>query len=205
MPKPELLASLGLYIDKNFLDEETCTQIRTAMIAKGNPATVYDEKQGTYVDEKSRKSKRVRVSEMPPDLLNLLTEKFDALTPVLAEHFKIPLTAYQKLDLLRYETGDFFKPHKDNNGKLDSENYVTSRKVSAVVFLNTPSQNPDEPDSYSGGALSFYGLLEGEKWENISMAIDAHAGLLVAFRSETVHEVSEITSGERFTSIAWYY
>lgn len=205
MPKPDLFVSLGLYIDKNFLDEDTCARIRAAMRKKGEVATIHNANKGTYVNEKSRKTKRVRVSEMPPELITLLTEKFEALLPILSEHFKLPLTAYQDLDLLRYETGDFFKAHKDSNSAPGSENYVSSRKISAVVFLNTPSQDADDPESYSGGALSFYGLLGGEQWENVPMAIDAHAGLLVAFRSETVHEVSEITHGERFTSIAWYY
>jgi predicted 2-oxoglutarate/Fe(II)-dependent dioxygenase YbiX len=72
-----------------------------------------------------------------------------------------------------------------------------------VIFLNARSSVPAE-NRYGGGSLKFYALLDGPKWENCPFSLDAEPGLLIAFRSDTVHEVEPVTFGQRFTIVTWF-
>ncbi len=72
-----------------------------------------------------------------------------------------------------------------------------------VIFLNAMSTEPG-PSDYSGGALTFYGLLEDPAWRDFGFALDPMPGLLVAFPSHIVHEVTPVTAGDRYTIVDWF-
>ncbi|MER8644176.1 2OG-Fe(II) oxygenase [Mesorhizobium sp. M1252] len=74
------------------------------------------------------------------------------------------------------------------------------RKISVVIFLNRQSDNPS-PESYAGGSLVLHGPYSGP---DLRIAMPALPGSLVAFRSETTHEVTPVTCNERFTIVSWY-
>ena len=113
------------------------------------------------------------------------------------EHFGLALKQLEEPQFLRYEAGDYFVAHQDGNtGLLRSER--EERKVSAVVFLNSQSETPG-PDAYGGGSLLFHPRGASEPFR-----LTAEAGILVAFRAETTHEVEPVTHGERFTIASWY-
>ena len=69
------------------------------------------------------------------------------------------------------------------------------------MFLNRQSADP-ERGSYCGGSLVFSGRLFDFAREEIPQS--AEAGTLVAFRAETTHEVTPVTSGERLSIVSWY-
>ena len=75
------------------------------------------------------------------------------------------------------------------------------RRVSAVIFLNRQSEGP-LPGSYAGGSLMLHGPYTGPE---LRVAMPALPGSLIAFRSETTHEVTPVTRGERFTIVSWYH
>jgi predicted 2-oxoglutarate/Fe(II)-dependent dioxygenase YbiX len=94
--------------------------------------------------------------------------------------------------------GDFFVAHQDGNTgllRLDSDQ---SRRISVSIFLNRESEVP-ETESYCGGSLVFHDWRNRKQYRLI-----AEAGTLVAFRSETTHEVIAVTSGERYSIVSWY-
>jgi len=70
------------------------------------------------------------------------------------------------------------------------------RRISIVVFLNNFATEP-QPNCYSGGWLNLYD-------EQDTYGLAGETGLLVAFTAETLHEVSPVTSGQRFTIISWF-
>jgi predicted 2-oxoglutarate/Fe(II)-dependent dioxygenase YbiX len=72
-----------------------------------------------------------------------------------------------------------------------------------VIFLNGTADD-DAPAGYTGGELTFHGLLNGAEWEKCPFPLTAEPGLLVAFRSDTVHEVRPVTSGRRYTIVSWF-
>jgi hypothetical protein len=76
-------------------------------------------------------------------------------------------------------------------------------RISAVVFLNTTSPDP-APDTYGGGALTFYGLLDDPRAQSVGLPLDATEGLLMTFPAEIVHSVAPVTHGERYTAVSWY-
>jgi predicted 2-oxoglutarate/Fe(II)-dependent dioxygenase YbiX len=59
-------------------------------------------------------------------------------------------------------------------------------------------------DAYQGGELEFYGLVDDARLKNRALPLTGEAGLLVAFRAETMHAVSPIVAGERLTVVTWF-
>lgn len=116
----------------------------------------------------------------------------------IAAHFGIDLAGFEEPQFLCYRVGDFFVAHQDGNTGL--VNLVTdrTRRISVSIFLNDHSATP-EPDTYSGGALAFSDWRSGKRHE-----VYGEAGMLVAFRSELTHEVTQVTHGERFAVVTWF-
>jgi predicted 2-oxoglutarate/Fe(II)-dependent dioxygenase YbiX len=156
--------------------------IRTEMhAATGEPASVL----GSSRPSSARKSTRVAVSEAVRATVVGLLER---LQPQLESHFRVPLDSVEAPQFLRYGPGDYFVAHQDGNTPLvhDESRF---RKVTAVIFLSAP-------ETYSGGSL----VLHAEPPVTLAPA----AGTLVAFPSETTHEVLPITQGERLSIVSWY-
>ena len=124
------------------------------------------------------------------------------LKPDLEKHFGMPLEwGGEGPDYLVYRTGDFFKPHRDNEEYPPAPNSrVLRRRVAVILFLNRHSRENRE-NCFGGGLLNFYGLLDGRKWKNCAFGLEPEPGLLVAFPSSAVHEVTPITFGERYSDL----
>ena len=106
----------------------------------------------------------------------------------------------QPPQFLLYREGDFFAP-PGRQHRSDAPGFVRQRSVSAVVFLN----GRREPTNYSGGSLTFYGLMDdGVGGESVGLPLAGETGLLVAFPSDLVHAVSPVTAGERYTVVTWF-
>jgi SM-20-related protein len=88
--------------------------------------------------------------------------------------------------------------HQDGNTPLvyDESRF---RNVTAVIFLSTQSDRP-MPGTFCGGSLVLHGFGETE----LRMMLAPAPGTLVAFPSETTHEVLPITHGERLSVVSWY-
>jgi predicted 2-oxoglutarate/Fe(II)-dependent dioxygenase YbiX len=117
----------------------------------------------------------------------------------IQEHFGVELTGCELPQFLRYEEGDFFVAHQDGNTPLVYDD-TRFRKVSAVIFLSTPSEEV-EPETYGGGALVFHGPFSEP---DLRVPVRPAPGTLIAFRSETTHEVVPVTHGERYTVVSWF-
>ena len=195
-----LLARFGIFVDEGFLEPELCERITKEMAeSEGALATVAEGETGNEVREQQRKTKYAKVSD---ETRAAALDRFDALRPRLAEHFGVRLSGVQKPQFLRYEEGDYFGAHADSSANEDAPDYARERVVSAVAFVNAPSDDP-RPGRYGGGELSFYGLMEANP--ELGFGVDAAPGLLVAFRSETLHGVSPVTHGQRYTIASWFF
>jgi predicted 2-oxoglutarate/Fe(II)-dependent dioxygenase YbiX len=69
-----------------------------------------------------------------------------------------------------------------------------------VTFLND-ARTPEQ--SFKGGVLTLFGYSGAGNGERTRLDIDPEEGLLVAFPSGLLHEVSRIESGLRFTLVSW--
>jgi SM-20-related protein len=184
-----------LFIVKDFLAPGTCREIVADMnVAQGDAATVYSRTTSTAVDRGIRQTLRLKPSH---EIVELVKTRLLAQRPALEEHFCVRVTECEEPQFLRYRVGDFFVAHQDGNTgllRLDTE----LRRLSLVIFLSRESELA-QPDTYCGGSLVFTNLRDGRKHNT-----PGEAGMLVAFRSETTHEVTPVTHGNRYSIVSWF-
>jgi SM-20-related protein len=200
MPTSTFFASLGLFVVKDFFDAELCARIRSELrVATGRQATIY--KRGAVVtDEKKRRTTRV---EVDAPTTSCVEERLRGLKPALESHFHLVLTGCETPQFLVYREGEFFRQHLDQAPEPDDPQYLRDRRVSMVVFLNGQAEEPG-PDAYCGGSLKLYGLIDDPLWKACGFPLIGEPGLLVAFRSDVLHEVEAVTHGERYSIVSFF-
>jgi SM-20-related protein len=161
--------------------EELLSDLRAS---SGAAANVYGSP--TAVDSNVRRTTKVDVS---PATRELVTTRLVAEREAIAAHFGIALGELDEPQFLRYDVGDFFVAHQDGNTPSIRDATLT-RRVSIVVFLN--------PGEYGGGDF----VIHGPYPERTTVVPEA--GMLLAFPSETTHEVTAVTRGVRFTVASWF-
>jgi predicted 2-oxoglutarate/Fe(II)-dependent dioxygenase YbiX len=203
MPDADFFARWGLFVRRGFLARDACERlIEEIRRARQEPARVYRQTVASQIDPGARKTASADVSAEASAALGRALED---VRPDLARHFHVELRACQPIDFLVYRPGDFFEAHADGGAASSSETpHVAARRVSAVVFLNDAAGAAPAPAGrFSGGALTFK-LMDDPRASHAGFPLDAEAGLLVAFPAELVHEVGTVTSGERFTAVAFF-
>ena len=174
-----------LFIVTQFLEASQCDQIVAEMkTAAGSSATVYGTSVSGTIDQSMRRTFRVNPSN---ETVAFVIQKLVSLKDSIEKHFNVVLNECEDPQFLRYREGDFFVAHQDGNtGLLRLE--TEKRLISTVIFLSR---------DYFGGSLVFSNLRE-------QFEMPAELGMLVAFRSETTHEVTPVTQGERYSIASWY-
>lgn len=202
MPKADLFARLGLFLVKDFFDAELCARLRSeARSVTAVAATIRKEGSTHVIDESVRKTNRANVSALTKSMVEA---RLLALQPRVESHFDVVLAGYERPQFLVYKQGDYYGPHQDSNSEPDAPDYVRARRVSVVIFLDSAAGAPGR-DAYCGGSLTLYGLIDDSGWKTYGFPLIGEAGLLVAFRSDTVHEVTPLTDGERYTIVSWFF
>jgi predicted 2-oxoglutarate/Fe(II)-dependent dioxygenase YbiX len=136
--------------------------------------------------------RNARLVDLPDDAAEVLLSRLEAVRPEVEAVTGDRYTGLRPPQWLVYGNGHFHKPHQDY---YDEEHW--ERRVSLLTFLNGEAE--DGEGTYSGGRLVLYGLL-GEK---LGIPISGEPGMLVGFRANTVHEVSTVTRGKRYTVLSW--
>jgi len=182
-----------LFVVPRFFEQRLCDAITTELSAvAGGAATIYGTASSGTIDEMVRRTVRVKPSQ---ETVALIIQKLLACKDAVEKHFDVSLNECEEPQFLRYRVGDFFVAHQDGNTGLmllDSER----RRISTVIFLSREAESP-ESDAYCGGSLVFSDLRN-------RFQMPAEPGTLVAFRSETTHEVTPVTHGERYSIASWY-
>jgi SM-20-related protein len=163
-------------------------QVRAGLaLAEAAASTVLSAAPGGVVRPLARRSQRLAPGA---EVEALLRQRLEALRPVLAAHFGQALGTLEPLQVLRYRPGDFFVAHEDGNTPLvhDASRH---RRVSISLLLSAPGD-------YTGGDLVFHSR------DFDKAAVPVPAGGVVAFRSETTHEVLPLETGERLSVAAWF-
>src|SRR2546428_4495150 len=166
MPTAEFFTRLGLFVRKDFLEQELCTrccrEIDEAAQAK---AIIAGPNETGVVDETLRK---VKWAAVPATTVSLVETRLLALIPTLERHFNVTLTGCQPLDFLTYQEGDFYQVHIDNDN--DAQPDVRKRKVSIAIFLNGQGKQPAD-HTYCGGPLTINRLINDPSWVGSSFAL----------------------------------
>ena len=194
-------AASVLFLVRDFLDPQTCAAVKAeARAAAGHPAPVYIEGAEGHVHEDVRKTSSLEVSAATAaDVERRLGE----LREEIGGRFGLSLEGCEPPQFLRYGEGDFFVRHQDGDTDQTDFDHLRVRKVSVVVFVNGGAAEPSV-ETYGGGELLIYRSKEETGRGPLIFPVPGEAGLLVAFRSDTVHEVTPVTRGERFTVVSWF-
>jgi predicted 2-oxoglutarate/Fe(II)-dependent dioxygenase YbiX len=127
--------------------------------------------------------------------------------PSIEKNFDLELKECQNPLCYRYEEGSFFGAHRDSCDRPLAPEFLRQRRVSTIIFLNQRTEEPSFETSiptYCGGSLALYGLIDNPHWQNMGIPVPSQPGMLVAFRSEMLHEVKKVTAGERYTIVSWF-
>ena len=194
MPSPEFFASCGVFVDRHALDAASCASLAAeACAAQAARAMIY-----TGADfALNEQSRRTAIAEVGTDSRAVIESLLQRITPRLEAHFHLSLRAHQPTEFLVYRPGDFFEIHEDGGTTADpdSPQLVKDRRISVVLFLNA---------DFTGGALTIYNLLADARARAFGFPLQPEPGLLVAFRSETPHEVTPVASGERVSVVTFF-
>lgn len=203
----DFFTRLGIFIQKDFLSADFCKQyIAETQGISMNPVKIVQHKDttgtvSTLLEEKQRKTDQIIVSQ-PTEAF--VRERLLLVKPMLEHYFNLPLTSCQEPLFYRYKEGDFFEAHQDCTNLPNVPKFIQERRVSVVIFLNNWATDV-KPGFYNGGSLTFYGLIKNEQWQNYGFPLFGQQGLLVAFRSDVLHEVKPVIHGERYTIASWFY
>lgn len=131
--------------------------------------------------------RRSQVSWMSntPDTVWVFERLADVASKLNAQFFRFDLTGFgELLQLTNYDQSEhgMYGWHQDYNAKI-------SRKLSLVLQLTDPSQ-------YEGGNLQ---IMTGGEPENVRK----QRGLIAAFPSYVLHQVTPVTQGNRQSLVAW--
>ena len=148
-----------------------------------------NKKEGTFNSEDGYKQdhyirKTEIVFDTPLSIAECILRSHIAVANKSAQ-WNYVLTDIQRIQIGRYVDGGHYAYHKDT--ELPNNQKIT-RKLSAVLFLS-------DPKDYEGGVFEFEAL-EGK--------IDKMPqGSIIVFPSYVKHRVTPVTSGERYTAVAW--
>ncbi len=195
-----LLKRLGLYFREGFLTTVECADLSRLMTATaGHASSVYGR-----ASSAERKIGTRRTSSIDLDASRDLEmqARFTACRDDLARHFSVALSEHEPPQYLVYREGSYYRPHRDRRALPETPADEGDRRVSAVVFLSQPDTAGSA--DYAGGELRFFDLIDAPEWRGIGLVCDAAPGLLIAFPSDVVHDVSEVTRGCRCTIATWF-
>lgn len=157
-------------------------------------APTYGKGEG-IVDERVRRVRQVSISS---ESTRYVVGRLEEHRKNLEHHFEIKLGKCEPPQFLCYRVGDFFVAHQDGNTGLINLETDRTRRISITIFLNEQSID-QHGDTYCGGSLVFSDWRTGARRQ-----VYGKGGMLVAFRSETTHEVTLVTYGERYAIVSWY-
>lgn len=159
-----------------------CQQIRQldfASVAKGR---IYNADGSLKaVDESVRRATSRVVEPLPANLW--IVQRIQQLFQLTNQsYYQFHLTHFSPLQVLEYQAQGFYDWHLDLG-----EGEISTRKLSAVVFLSDPAD-------YTGGRLQI---------ETPQRSFDQAQGTAVVFPSFMNHRVEPVTQGQRWTLVAW--
>jgi predicted 2-oxoglutarate/Fe(II)-dependent dioxygenase YbiX len=147
--------------------------------------------------------RRVSCVEADAEFRAPIRKNMFEILPRMADHFKMPLEGFEGLQFLVYFPGGFYKQHRDNSDDPQAREAARRRRISVVIFLNSEAAGPS-PGCYGGGELTFYGLMPDAAWK-CGFPLTGSPGLLIAFQSDVVHEVTPVLHGMRLTIATWIF
>lgn len=192
MSKASLLRSLGILVIDDFMSATECLSLCQEMhiASKFSAGTFSNNAQQEHVNDRMRKTQYCQISNSRHQTIS---NSIRCLKPDLEQFFNEPLSdEFEQPKYLHYGKGDFFAPHTDNQ---------LNRKINITINLNNPKTHAGNSD-FDGGELQLYGLLKQPGFSTRGVAAPSHAGCLIAYPVDVIHEVTPIVSGVRYSIVS---
>ena len=201
MSSADLFKKLGFYVAPNLLSADVCEEIAAGMQGVPvEPLQVVDSDTATHrLKLNVRRTSGASVCESFVDSTH---RALQSLIGSLKDHFNLDLSGCEKPQFLIYNEGDYFKPHSDSDYSQEKPKYIRDRKLSVILFVNSHSA---KANGFEGGELVFHGLINDPRGKKYGFPLRGEAGMLIAFPSNVVHEVTPIVRGKRCTIVSWFY
>ncbi len=171
----------GIYVVDDFLSSNELAQLKSAREEDylWHPARVVSS-QGMHSEQrKIRDAKALTLGKCSK--LKALNRRITIrLRRTMTDLYQISRLKNEPLNMVHYNKGGFYKPHRDCFGKDNRD-----RIISSVVFLN---------DDYIGGHLRF---------NSLNLEVRPRKGRLVVFPSVYLHEARELKKGEKSILVTW--
>jgi predicted 2-oxoglutarate/Fe(II)-dependent dioxygenase YbiX len=183
----------------DFLSPDVCKAVREAVrSATGTAATVV--RAGVHrLDDNVR---RTTVVTLPTEQSRVIHTPLLSIIEVLQAHFAVPVSGCEEIQFLVYKPGEYFRPHRDCSDDPRQPAYARGRRLAAIIFLN---DQQSRPDAYGGGDLLFYCADMNAASPTCCERVVARTGMLVAFLASTIHEVTQVRWGERYTAVSFVH
>lgn len=180
------------HLQEAAIPESLCDLI-SSIYGEGRQAEIYSPLQGSRVDVTARRS-TVEYLEATHWLSGLMRH---LIWVANEEVWQYDLSSIQVVQLTKYSPGDLFTLHKDSPEAPYAEESRPewrglTRKLSASLLLSHSTE-------FEGGNLRLkdeYGYI----WQDPGFR---SKGAVTVFPSTMLHEVSELTLGERRSIVAW--
>ena len=173
---------------EDWLSLEDCDTICSAARSGNSTASQVSDQSRRSIDRDLRRSHEF---DLTPEIEALLGP------PIARLPNRVPGTSvvlqYDRFRILRYTTGDLFRPHKDSALGYSIPRHIQRRILTVVCALNDPSQ-------YGGGDLVLHRCLGSA---TVSTPYKMPVGTALYFGSGTLHEVRPVTYGQRFSLVGW--
>jgi len=193
-----------LFVEPNFLDSDFALRIRRGIRDARQYTTPLQDVEKRVEMKEPPKGRPKSVFDISKELQNELAENISNIKPNIEAFFSLSLGKKKIPYFAIYRTGDFLDIHADAAKSKIPYSKAEWTKIAIVVFLNDQDKT-DSPNSFTGGDLNLYGLINHPPLENFGYPIKAEMGKLVAFRSIRIHEVTPVTSGTRYVVNSGYY
>jgi PKHD-type hydroxylase len=183
-----------------FLSPGECRDLIAEINARPHAAPyVLGENGEADIDPDSWRSREI---ELSPTTNGRLEQRLWALMPKLRQRFDCEVTEFSEIGAFLYRKGDHFESHEDSGKPGEVPDHIARRKISLVVALSDgASAKPD----FAGGELHIYPGFDPSGGDR--SAYVAHVryrpGLLIAFPASTLHRVTRVTRGRRYSLVSW--
>ncbi len=170
----------------NVLTDDDCTRLIEEADKKGFEISALgnEVEGGTYTNTEIRNSLSVRV----PIKENIwVQEKLIRALSEVNSHFRFDLGGIVDLQVLKYDVGSYIKPHLD----VYSHRSEIQRKVTFVIQLS-------DQEEYTGGELRLH-------IDHKPIIMPKKKGNLIAFPTYSLHDVTTVLSGQRYSCIGWCF
>lgn len=163
---------------KNFITSDECEYIKRKAVSRLKRSTVSED---YTIDDKIRKSETAWLTRKDP-IIDSIIKKCVALT-------NRPVENCEDLQVLRYTSGGFYKPHQDVDKKDD--NY---RMYTVLLCLN---------DDFTGGETSFPNLKKEYKLRKGDALFFNTVNNYHMMTDKAIHGGKPVKSGEKWVCNLW--